>query len=264
MYGPLLAILSIICYVIYLHVKVDNKVLKYDSEFIIFDDLDSELGDDLESDSKPQLNKDGTINILLLGDSITKGVPHTYRGYLHDLLMKNGTDFKFIGSKNGPPDVDWDNSHEAHNGWTTQKILNEVSFNYVDIPDIALIHLGSNDTGGSTNHTVPNMLRIIQKLREQNEYIHIYVAKILPIGLNEHCHFGSSGLSTCVNRNNTTNELNNSIENELALQSTLVSPIKIVDMNTGFNGASLTDGIHPTASTANEMAERWFSNLILN
>jgi lysophospholipase L1-like esterase len=104
-----------------------------------------------------------TIDILPIGDSITQGglagrAEYTYRYPLFYKLKEGGYDVNFIGSlrtglagdfkwpdKNG---VAFDLDHEGHYGWKTAAVrdkLPEWSANWGVVPDIALIHLGTND-----------------------------------------------------------------------------------------------------------------------
>jgi lysophospholipase L1-like esterase len=104
-----------------------------------------------------------TIDILPIGDSITQGgradrAEYTYRYPLFYKLKDAGYDVNFIGSlrtglsgdfkwpdKNG---VAFDLDHEGHYGWKTAAVrdkLPEWSAAWGAMPDIALIHLGTND-----------------------------------------------------------------------------------------------------------------------
>jgi lysophospholipase L1-like esterase len=104
-----------------------------------------------------------TIDILPIGDSITQGgradrAEYTYRYPLFYKLKEAGHDVNFIGSlrtglsgdfkwpdKNG---VAFDLDHEGHYGWKTAAVrdkLAEWSATWGAVPDIALIHLGTND-----------------------------------------------------------------------------------------------------------------------
>ena len=120
----------------------------------------------------------GTQNILPLGDSITEGVPFTYRYPLHNQLSDEGYAFDFVGSHTDGgwdyPDEGWDRDNEGHSGWTTETIDQELS-NWLpqyDV-DIALIHLGTNDAGEGnveTSHTA--MVSIVEQLRSTNSMIY--------------------------------------------------------------------------------------------
>src|SRR4028118_531294 len=103
------------------------------------------------------------IDILPIGDSITQGgradrAEYTYRYPLFWKLREAGYDVNFIGSlrtglngdakwpdKNGVP---FDLDHEGHYGWKTAAVRDNLakwSGSWGAAPDIALIHLGTND-----------------------------------------------------------------------------------------------------------------------
>lgn len=96
--------------------------------------------------------------ILCLGDSITQSdnLHKSYRYNLWTKLIDAGTEFDFIGSvsSNNGGSPTWpdylgkafDRDHEGHWGWRADEIRASLPgwlANYT--PDIALIHLGSND-----------------------------------------------------------------------------------------------------------------------
>jgi len=109
-----------------------------------------------------EMNQDKTVTvnfipvppqkrILPLGDSITNGAPYSYRFSLFNLLKGNGFNFYFVGTKNTNPagyPGTWDTKHEGHNGASSKGINADLSsWLSVYTPDIALIHLGTNDVG---------------------------------------------------------------------------------------------------------------------
>ena len=75
-------------------------------------------------------NDSTTNNILPLGDSITEGVPFTYRYPLYNMLSDERHPFDFVGSHTDGgwdyPEEGWDRDHEGWSGWTTQSIEEEL------------------------------------------------------------------------------------------------------------------------------------------
>ena len=73
----------------------------------------------------------GVRNILPLGDSITEGVPFTYRHSLYTKLTQANYAFDFVGSHTngagGYPENGWDRDNEGWAGWTTESIQEELS-----------------------------------------------------------------------------------------------------------------------------------------
>jgi lysophospholipase L1-like esterase len=209
-------------------------------------------------------NNPNYVKILLLGDSITAGVPYSYRSELYNNVSKRESKFVFVGSEKSNPAKDkgaWDKHHEGHSGWTTQDIdwaYDLLSESYSS--DIALIHLGTNDIlrQAAGQHDVDqseqHMRNIIAKLRNDNAEIQIYLAQILPI---IHPDLDLALTDSSVRAWNTVLA---GLATELTTEA---SPIILVDMYSGFDATSFTDGIHPTKDTAKEMADRWASALVL-
>ena len=119
--------------------------------------------------------------ILSLGDSITAGAGnlHSYRYELWKDLIDSGMDFDLVGSTtaNTPwgatatyPDYlgqVFDADHEGHYGWNTTNILQGLpAGNHLAswLPgygvDVALVHLGTNDTVSYTHLTLPTMYTV--------------------------------------------------------------------------------------------------------
>ena len=128
----------------------------------------------------PQLNN--MINITTVGDSVTQAESgrDSYRADLWDLLIGAGYDIDFVGSENKNkdntdfPDSSFDPDHEGHWGWRTDEINNGRSgegslsdwlTGYT--PDIALIHLGTNDLfqNQSAESTIDDLSETINILR---------------------------------------------------------------------------------------------------
>jgi lysophospholipase L1-like esterase len=118
------------------------------------------------------------LRILPIGDSITQGGKRgveefTYRLPLQQLLQKSGIAFDFIGTRNKGldedarwPDVNgtpFDRDHEGYYGWKTAAVRDKLRENLPKLPppDVALIHLGTNDQDASDFSTA-----IVQPLEE--------------------------------------------------------------------------------------------------
>jgi len=214
-------------------------------------------------------NKTVTVNfvqvpsqkrILPLGDSITNGDPYAYRYTLYNLLKEDGFNFYYVGTRNTNPagyPGTWDTRHEGHNGASSVGINSGLdSWLSVYTPDIALIHLGTNDVSYSIS--MPNnfemsmnsMESIIEKLRADNPVVRIFIAKIIPMnsGLDQEFH-------------ERVNRWNNWIQDLSNRKSTSISPIFVVDMNSNFGDSDLNDEIHPNETGAQKMAQRWFNSI---
>jgi len=131
------------------------------------------------------------IKIMPLGDSITQG----YRGhdsYRRGLWLKlKQAEFKvdFVGSlkKNYwgmPRHTDFDMDHEGHWGWRADQVLAKMEkWASKNVPDIVLLHLGTNDIGGGQDieETVGEIEKIIMILRKYNAKVKVLLAQIIPV-----------------------------------------------------------------------------------
>ncbi len=140
--------------------------------------------------------------LLLLGDSITD---NHYRSKLWKMLKSERRVFDFVGSQHGFPlsvDVEelafrgepFDTDHEGHTGWQTKELLDGSLWDAGDpgnldvwladyTPDIALIHIGTNDliVGSSTPSEIADDIEaLIEQLRGDNPNVTVLVAQIIP------------------------------------------------------------------------------------
>ncbi len=212
-----------------------------------------------------------SIKILPLGDSITSASKYkvSYRYPLWKHLVDAGKQVEFIGSQTGNVGnggrVNWDQykglsftpANEGHSGWRADQILNGLEngekglatwlVNYR--PDIALIHLGTNDmyqkqTPESTRDEIE---QIIIKLRTKNPAIKIVLAEIIPMGTDA-----------------SIARLNHLLVQLAIKLNQANSPVISVDMYTGFNLNTdmQKDKVHPNAMGEKKMAKRWFNALM--
>ena len=192
-----------------------------------------------------------------LGDSITEGKgteqEASYRRPLWKKLKAAGYNVDFVGSRNvqlgnAPPFFkDYDPDHEGHYGWRLSEIIkpeNIEAWLKLYTPDVALVHLGTNDQGGGSGAQIlANTETLVKKLRADNPAIVILLAQlILP---------GSAGQSF------------NSMLPALAQKlTTTTSPILVVNQQQGFTSADTIDGLHPNPMGQEKMATKWFASLM--
>jgi len=216
------------------------------------------------------------IDIMPLGDSITMGHISNCDNYRHHLWHKlqenNCPEVNFVGSHdvfwdNVPdPATDYDKDHEGHGGWRTDHILYgdgpsgggsgelDTWLNYLaqtnEVPDIVLIHLGTNDylqEVQSASEVIMEIKAVIDLLRNHNENVSILLGQIIPST--------NSGLNSW-----TIDDYNPKIAN-LDTYETPTSEVIIVDHYTGFSTTWLVDGLHPNETGAVYMADRWYRAL---
>ncbi|OFZ51293.1 MAG: hypothetical protein A2381_01715 [Bdellovibrionales bacterium RIFOXYB1_FULL_37_110] len=201
-----------------------------------------------------------------IGDSITRGAVNapTYRCFLWGMLSKSSLpQFDFVGSMNtkvnqtepgvsGCPHRDFDVDHEGHEGWTTDRILKHIGgWANTYTPDVALIHLGTNDLGAgqSIEGTVGEMDKIVDYLRTAKPSVVIFIAGVIPDTFH-------------ANIDDKTREYNSRLSVFCKEKSTEESPVIFVDLYSKMNPkADLFDGLHPNDSGNKKMASGWFDSL---
>lgn len=208
---------------------------------------------------------DKPIYILPLGDSITQGgkegrKEYTYRYPLFCKLKDAGVNFDFIGSmkeglhKNAtwPDYKQWkfDYDHEGHYGWKTQAVLDKLTGwaeSYKNAPDIALIHLGTNDqkSGKPYEKVAKPLEEIIEVLRGLNSNVVVLLG---------HLNFnGGNAL-----------KIREEVEKMANRVSSEKSPVKTVHMYKGWQenpkkpNPDTFDWAHPNPQGQEKMAAKWF------
>ena len=155
-----------------------------------------------------------THRLLPLGNSITEAQSGrcSYRCWLWKTITDSGYSVDFVGSRTGvftshPGNstessclyADFDENHEGHWGWEIDDVLygaretdgNYKSYGYGDslsvwarvhMPDIVLLHLGTNDLarGHSMTSTVNELGFVIDTLCAANPDVDILLAKLIP------------------------------------------------------------------------------------
>lgn len=192
------------------------------------------------------------VKILPLGDSITQGTSYypSYRESLWVLLQEQGINVDFVGSHtelHGNPKsvtADFDHDHEGHWGWEVNEIIDELP-GWLELytPDIALVHLGTNDfdRGEEIDQTLDELKSVLDLLRLNNPNMTILLAEIIPM------------------RFKSTRQFNSSLRTWAKEQSTSTSELILVDQYSGYY--SLIDNYdqyHPNARGQRKIARRWF------
>ncbi|MBC8140703.1 MAG: G-D-S-L family lipolytic protein [Armatimonadetes bacterium] len=207
-----------------------------------------------------------TINILPIGDSITQGgradrKEYTYRYPLFYKLKDAGHDVNFIGSlrtglngdakwpdKNG---VVFDPDHEGHYGWKTAAVRDKLagwSAGWEAAPDIALIHLGTNDQGSKDYNAdiVQPLKDMVAFLRTKNPRVAVFIG---------HLNFNGGNAVTI-------RPLVEAMAKEI---STKESPVVTVATYEGWvenpdqAGSDTFDWAHPNEQGQAKMADKWFA-----
>lgn len=210
------------------------------------------------------------VRILCVGDSITQGgkktqAEHTYRLPLQILLHEKRIDFDFLGSrqKGLHEDVEWpeiaegvpfDPDHEGFYGAKTEAVCKKVQENfsgYTVVPDIVLIHLGTNDQKAVDFHeAVGKPLRnLIQFLRTKNP------ETVILLG---HLNFNNSAAAT---------EIRSVVEKVAKDLNSERSPVTTVHHYRGWRErpdeiySDTFDWAHPNLKGQEKMATNWMNEM---
>lgn len=217
-----------------------------------------------------------TRNILALGNSITNGTAtfNSYRRYLWQLLHKDRYNFDFIGSwnkhhgGNPVPDPDFDMDHDGHSGWKASDIIKPPDWDSIRgnmdkwlvlySPDIVLMELGTNEVFQcvSPADALKDFSLIIDKLRNKNDSVKIFLAQIPPLGRQWAPKKLCGGE---ISYEQSVHSFNKAVVEFAGLKTTPKSPVIIVDQFTDIDPATdMYDDIHPNEKGEIKMAERWF------
>lgn len=198
------------------------------------------------------------VTIMCIGDSITQATSghDSYRYALWNKLQAGKYSVDFVGSRSKPREgtylhpTGWDQDHEGHWGQRADTLLSIMSTSAPRFkPDIAIIHLGSNDLNQkqSVDSTVNDIAAIIGKLRAANDNVDVFVAEII-----------SCGVPTVAAQ---IKLLNPKIRAMAASLHTAKNKVIAVDQWSTFGGARY-DAFHPNALGEERIATQWYNALV--
>ncbi|MEL6588762.1 MAG: GDSL-type esterase/lipase family protein [Bacteroidota bacterium] len=216
------------------------------------------------------------VRILPLGNSITqgqKGHP-SYRPILWQMLQDAGLEVDFVGSMQQPylceaeESPDFDPDHEGHWGYRTDQIIVHQGANNncraasesgslyrwlkAYTPDIALIHLGTNDLfqrpyfhfDEVIEAILSNLQVVFETLQKDNPEIVIYLAQLIPTSMWQH--------------QGAIEDFNAVLPDFVERMAGAGYQIKLVPMPLGFDPDRHTyDQVHPNPEGARLMADKW-------
>jgi len=208
--------------------------------------------------------------ILPFGDSITFGVNDEgnggYRGPLFASAVAASQKITFTGSlSNGPTTVSgqtFPKNNEGHSGWGISRVTPysgtnagiatvipspALSSSSGGVPNIILLHIGTNDQGSFTaTQMTSDLSGLVDKIITNAPDAYLVVAQIIPLG------YGT---------NDVIKTYNQAIPGIVQQRATAGKHIAIVDMFTGFTPATMlgSDNIHPNTAGYKFMADKWYS-----
>lgn len=200
----------------------------------------------------------GAVRVMPIGDSITQANTETdsYRRPLWALLQAASLRADFVGSERDnhggpPPHPDFDLDHEGHWGWRADEVAARLdAWARAAQPDVALVHLGSNDVfqGEDDASTVDDLAAVVARLRAANPRVTVLLAQLVP--------------TTRTPARDRIPRLNASIASLASRLDSQASRVVAVDQHTGFDAAGETrDGIHPNEAGEAKMARVWMAAL---
>ncbi len=194
--------------------------------------------------------------IMLIGDSLTEGPDSnaSYRRYLDGMLRRSGHLIDFIGSrkkhhddKTEPDNYQYDVDHEGHWGkdtaWMAEHLPGLLT---TDVPDVAVIQLGTDEIASSktaagplTDQMILNLKQVIAALRSKNANVKIVLSKLLPL----------PGKKAVIDL------LNEKIATYTQSHSSSLQPMVLADPNAGWAATKdvTSDGLLPTVSGASKL-----------
>jgi lysophospholipase L1-like esterase len=201
--------------------------------------------------------------VMPIGDSITNAFvgDASYRFWLDKQLDLGGYDVDLVGSRKGvyddaapdkqgaPRYLDFDQDHEGNGGVRTDQILADLPrILAANVPDVVLLHAGSNDMfqSFSVDEAIANLGRIIDGFRSANPNVTVLLAQVIP--------------SKVLIEN--LQALNARIPALAASKNTSQSRVIVVDQFAGFSAtADLRDEYHPNLFGENKIAAKWYAAL---
>lgn len=206
-----------------------------------------------------------TKRIMLLGDSITRGVKGSapvggFRDDLYTLLTNAGIDFNFVGGEQDGNATNFDVDHEGHGGWRADEIdaiVNSKLSTY--LPKLVALHIGTNDISqgqpnSGTNGTINEIESIVDKINAFDSDIAIVLSSLIPRDDNKDA---------------TTDNLNSLIE-DLFFQKQAegynifyAGNSEVFKTNPNFANDYLDDDVHPN-NTGYTLFSEVYGHAILN
>lgn len=254
------------------------------------------------------LRRLGPVEYLLpVGDSITVGwrtpsmpyesTPPSYRKPLREMLLGTGSppyDLCFVGMQTDHKGTPLDLLLPYHarigittwglaGGWEEIAPIDAALAGLGRPPDVALIHLGTNDVNSSdalpdqrSNNSLDAILNAIRAAAGPAGPARIYLARITPVnhpGLSCQMHVNFGG--NCVRLTNARIEGDPGPTapggtqgfNDLLIDPRGGGDVRLVDMNSGVDPVDWmlpNDGVHPNQCGECRMAGRWYAALRAN
>ena len=217
------------------------------------------------TDLDPLAGINGVIEIMPLGDSITRGEDYQsdtaqqngYRDNLASLLNSAGVNFDFVGSQSNGNGFDTD--HEGHGGWKINQLFDNVN-GWLDSykPEIILLQIGTNDMGFSNlsiSQAIGQLGQLIDRIVSKRPTAKLVVSSIAPT--NPDSFSNPYIVSNFQQRVVDFNSQIPGLVSSRAVQGKAVSFADVYDALDANQHLS-SDGFHPNDSGYSQMADVLF------
>ncbi|HET9957505.1 MAG TPA: SGNH/GDSL hydrolase family protein [Polyangiaceae bacterium] len=195
----------------------------------------------------------GACKVLPLGDSITFGIQYegAWRVELFSKAVAAGKKITFVGSQmNGPSMAggqSFPKNHEGHSGYTIDQMKPYAMTTDVPyMPNMILLHIGTNDTYGSSPSGAPGRLSaLVDLITSTYPNALLVVAKIVP--------YPAQAANVKL--------INDSIPALVTKNQMAGKHVIMVDCFTGFTTSSMlsSDSIHPNKTGYDFMGDQFYA-----
>ncbi len=192
------------------------------------------------------------LRILPLGDSLTSGTTTqgAYRNKLYTLLTAVGYNVDFVGTQTDVSNPTLpDRDHQGMGGFRIDQIRAGLSYwlSKTEDPDVVLLMIGTNDFfADSTVAEAQNRLdSLVTEIATKRPFAKIIVANLL-------IRTDSASAEALQSSFNAT------IPGIVSNQAALGRQVSFVDMHSVLVPADLAEGVHPTSSGFEKVADAWF------
>jgi len=210
----------------------------------------------LRSDGKPLVDpRDGKLDIMPLGDSITWGNRGGYRNELYRLLSADGYQVDLVGSLRDPSTVAPDKDHEGHTGFKIHEIRFGVSswLRAAD-PDVVLFMIGTNDITWTVPDTVNDIADRLEGLVGEilafRPGLIVLLATIPPLPPGRVPPMG-------LERTELNRDYNTQIKTRFAGRER----VRLADVHAALSLDDNYDGVHPTQAGQDRIGRVWYETL---
>jgi lysophospholipase L1-like esterase len=199
--------------------------------------------------------RDGKLDIMPLGDSITAGDDGGYRNELYRALTADGFRVHFVGTLTDPATLVPEKAHEGHIGFTVAQIDEDVRdwLTSTD-PDVVLLMAGTNDVAWTFAETPAEvgarLSSLVDDILAFRANLTLLVATIPPLS-------PAQVPPKDLERADLANQYNAQIRTRLAGRDR----VRIAEINGVVTLDELTDGVHPDQKGEDAIGRRWYETL---